>query len=634
MGIATDNKYDAIVIGAGLGGLSCALHLAKKGLHVLVLEKQPKVGGYCQNYLRGDYLFDVSLHVLSAMKEGQATSRLLEYLGVLEKLEILEYDPMFSSVFPDETYDWPGGGGERVLESLCQRFPQEREGLKRFFATVERLIAASSDFFPAQYYGKTYEQLLSEFVQTPRLLGLLGQLWQSTGLPNSRCAANWGVEVNGWHQLSGNFYIRGGGQRLSQALTDNLRALGSVVQTTALVRKVLLQERQVQGVELESGERFHAPIVASNASPLQTLFELVGEEHLGEPYVKRLKSLETSCSLLTMYMGLDCPAEQLGVRGHTLFINYQDTHELTYRLAMNEEHDKTDFVVSNYTDDQSGNHPPGKGIIQIAEIAPGRPWVEIPREVYKEKKRRVTETLLDKLSRHYPEVRDHIELIELATPRTMNIATRNPLGAVYGFAQTPGQADGARFGSHSSFKGLYFTGAWCRGGGGGYMGSLINGRVTSGQILAREGLAERPEVEVPIFPSSLTTSPAAPANGAEPQEALVTASLLNAKGELSEAGAMALISDAVDRHVNEKSAELTAAWPELGLVEPLLVSFFHLRLLVVPFVLLAEGDRISIVVTLTLKSPGKAQLDIAGTIAGTEKKVFDLNGNALIRPLG
>lgn len=639
MNISADNNYDAIVIGSGLGGLSCALHLAKRGQHVLVLEKHAKVGGYCQNYVRGDYNFDVSLHVLSAMNKGGGLHRLLEYLQVLDKIEIVERRPMFKSVFPDRSYELPGGK-EPILAYLKQQFPHEASGIDRFVETMEQIVlengelfwngrADFADFFPARYFKKTYDELLHDCISDKRLHGLLGQMWQSCGLPNTLCAANWAAEVFGSHILSGNYYIQGGGQRLSQAMAQTLRDAGGVLFSGALVTRILMQEKRACGVELDSGEQFFAPVVVSNCNPKQTYFNLIGKDHLSPPLIFKLENMEPSCSLLTLYLGLNCPARAVGIDEHTLFVNHTYDNAAAYQLAMDEEYDRTDYVISNYTHDGSFNHPPGHGILQILEVANGRPWIAIDREHYLEKKRRVIEVILDKVSKRYPLLREHIETCELGTPRTMALVTRNLGGAVYGYAQTPAQADIYRFGVKSIFKGLYFTGAWCRGGGGGYMGAVINGRVACHEILAKEGI-EGAETTFPSFQSEPITRDEKADFSPERYLWPIETNDVGSNGELVQDVGVRLFGQAANRYISQREALLNQTWSGFD-ARGAYVYFFSMRFVFVPFVKVCPGDEVEVEVVFSHKEKGKGEFVLNIFHKQTDKRLANAGGHVLIR---
>ncbi|MBN2525774.1 MAG: NAD(P)/FAD-dependent oxidoreductase [Deltaproteobacteria bacterium] len=640
------NQYDAIVIGSGLGGLSTALHLAKKSMNVLVLEKQPKVGGYAQNYLRSGFDFDVSLHVLSAMNETGGLKHLFEYMQVLDKLEVTEYAPMFTSVFPDATYRLPCG--EAGHEYLKRQFPKESAGIDRFIATVKSIIDANTklywsgevdinNFFPAQYFKRTYYDLLQECFTDKRLFGLMGQLWQSTGLPNELCAANWAAEVFGSFLLTGNFYVKGGGQRISSAMAETLCEAGGTVRTSALVEKVLLKNRQAIGVQLENGEQIFAPVVVANANPIQTYLSLVGKEHLAKPFLYKLGTFEPSCSLLTMYIGLDCAGKAAGVMDHATFVNFDYSNLRTYEAALREEYHTTDYIISDYTDDESGTHPKGKGIVQVLEVAPGKPWTEIPYEDYKQKKKQVWDVIMAKVAKRYPLLEKHIEVAELGTPRSMERYSRNPYGSVYGFAQVPTQADNWRFSVASIFPGLYFSGAWGRGGGGGYMGSIVNGRVTAQQIFSRHAWrgGEKTFDVASREPFRIRKTVDAAANGTEltfrRYIKAIDAKDLSAIGELTTGASVRLLHETMNAYIQEFKTILAKSWTELDVQKDWHVTFFQMRFVFVPFVALSAGDEISIKVEFETTGPNKGKVTQNAYAIKSNKKLANAGGRILIR---
>ncbi len=647
--MSNTNQYDAIVIGAGLGGLSAALHLAKKSMNVLVLEKQPKVGGYAQNYLRSGFDFDVSLHVLSAMNEDGGLHQLFKYLQVLDKLEVTEYTPMFTSVFPDATYRLPAREEGRAY--LKDQFPAEKAGVDRFFDTMSAIIEANTrlfwtgevdinHFFPERYFKRTYHDLLQDCFKDRRLFGLMGQLWQSTGLPNERCAANWASEVFGSFLLTGNYYVKGGGQAISNAMAQTLCEGGGTIRTASLVEKVLLQDRKVTGVQLETGEQIFAPVVVANANPIQTYLSLVGREHLAKPFIYKLGTYEHSCSLLTLYLGLDCPGRDAGVPDHTTFINFDYSNLRAYEAALREEYHDTDYIVSDYTDDAGGSHPSGKGIVQILEVAPGKPWTEISREQYAQKKREVTDIIMNKVSRRYPDLSRHIEVAELGTPRSMERYSRNPYGAVYGFAQTPEQADNWRFSVASIFPGLYFTGAWSRGGGGGYMGSVVNGRVAAQQVLSRHkwhkedilfDVAPRPPFRV----HQKSMDPPAPTGDLEPRtdEGTIAAEDISPLGELTADASVRLLRETASRYMDDNKRHLAVMWPEMNANAPWHTAFFQMRFVFVPFVRVQAGDKVVVETTFEPTASGKGQFTQNLFVQSTRKKLANAGGRVLIRPI-
>ena len=102
------DKYDAIVIGGGIGGLTCAVLLAKKGVRVAVFEKECHPGGYCSSFSTDGYTFDACVDSIGGLRKGEPLRRIMEEdLGVWDKLDFIELNPLRRNVFPDMTIDVP-----------------------------------------------------------------------------------------------------------------------------------------------------------------------------------------------------------------------------------------------------------------------------------------------------------------------------------------------------------------------------------------------------------------------------------------------------------------------------------------------------------------------------------------------
>ncbi|MBN2801658.1 MAG: NAD(P)/FAD-dependent oxidoreductase [Deltaproteobacteria bacterium] len=646
--MSSHNRTDVIVIGSGLGGLSCALHLAKKGLSVTVLEKQPKVGGYAQNFHRSGYDFDVSLHLLPSMNKGAGLHKLLKYLQVLDKLKVEEHTPMFTSVFPDTTYKLPGK--KEAAHYLKSVFPDEAAGIDGYIDAINRIVSDNGklfwdgdidlkNFYPAQYFKQTYQQLLDRFFTNPKISGLLGQLWQSTGLPNTMCAANWSAEVFGSHLITGNYYVQGGGQAISNAMTQTLFEAGCKVYTSSLVKEIIIENRKATGVILESGEHLFADSVISNAGPDEVYLNLVKDETLCKPYIFKRKLLKPSISLLTLYIGLDTSGKNAGVSDRTTFVNHTYDNTVAFNNAMNENFDITDYIISDYTDENAGTHNKGAGIVQILEPANGAAWTDISRETYEDKKKKVIERILNKVSARFPRLKEHIKVLDLGTPRTMQLATRNPGGAVYGWAQSPDQADNWRFSGKSHIKDLYFTGAWARGGGGGYMGAIVNGRVTSHQVLLghkkRDDIVHfdvvKPKTMNVIENVTETSSDYSLNLKSEIYTVIAEKDDISPMGELLPQSAIKILSSSADRYVEDKKHDLHKIWPLFNPQKKWNTTYFQMRFLFVPFLQLKPGDKLIVETSFIPKQSGKGEFTQNIYFKKDNKKVANAAGRVLVR---
>ena len=77
-------KYDVVIIGAGLGGLQCAYILAKSGMKVCVLEQNHVIGGCIQNFVRRSVKFDTGFHYIGGLDDGQPLNRIFKYFGLMD----------------------------------------------------------------------------------------------------------------------------------------------------------------------------------------------------------------------------------------------------------------------------------------------------------------------------------------------------------------------------------------------------------------------------------------------------------------------------------------------------------------------------------------------------------------------
>ncbi|MEW5907415.1 MAG: FAD-dependent oxidoreductase, partial [Elusimicrobiota bacterium] len=127
----TNTEYDAIVIGAGPGGLSAGLSLARRGRRVLIVEKNALPGGNCTARKYGDYTFDLAVHQLSGIGgAGGMCAGILKDYGVADRVEFRRVDPFLVIDMPDRSYALRGSAGS-FREELARDFPEDKAGIDR-----------------------------------------------------------------------------------------------------------------------------------------------------------------------------------------------------------------------------------------------------------------------------------------------------------------------------------------------------------------------------------------------------------------------------------------------------------------------------------------------------------------------
>ncbi len=219
-----DAAYDAVIIGAGIGGLICANLLAREGLRVLLTEQHYMVGGYCSTFRRKGYTFDAATHFYPLLgNPATITGRLLLDLGITNGW--VKMDPVDHFHFPDGSSFAVPADFDVYLKRVKAEFPEEAAALNKFFAVVREVYMfgllsyfrwRDSDRLEP-YRRMTVRQALDQHFRNEKLKLLLAADCGHWGSPPSRTSFVFDSMLRLSYFL-GNYYPRGG----SQAFADEL----------------------------------------------------------------------------------------------------------------------------------------------------------------------------------------------------------------------------------------------------------------------------------------------------------------------------------------------------------------------------------------------------------------------------
>ena len=138
-------KKKVIIIGSGLGGLSCGVILAKNGYQVTVLEQSTQVGGCLQCFYRRGAKFETGMHFIGSAGPGQTLDRLMQYLEIKHSVELSQLDPSGYDVISINGERFRlANGRDNFINQLAERFPHQRDNLAKYCDLIEKVSSASS----------------------------------------------------------------------------------------------------------------------------------------------------------------------------------------------------------------------------------------------------------------------------------------------------------------------------------------------------------------------------------------------------------------------------------------------------------------------------------------------------------
>jgi phytoene dehydrogenase-like protein len=517
---ASPRRWDAIVVGSGLGGLACAAYLCAAGKRALVLEGHAIAGGNSQVFrrtVRGQaYEFDVGVHYIGECDRDGLITHIYGGLGLAERVVFRPLDPDGYStlVFPGLRFRVPAHWG-RYRARLCETFPDEAEKLGRVVDLLREVAQQgrrlqNDECSPAELFGQptafgqwglrpVTELFAAHGLSQAAQAVLLGEQGDYAVRPSKTPTALAAGLTD--HYMRGAFYPEGGGQVLAARLVEAIRAYGGEVRTRAPVARIRVEGGRATGVELaRSGERIDADVVVSNADLKRTVLELVGAEHFPASEVERVRSFRMSLPLFTTYLDLDVDLAAQGfpntnwwIWGDTdlerIYAELEDGHMPGVPLAY-----LTAATLKDPTNPQAT--PPGHTSVQIMTLVPRNyetfGVAKGPHEagsnlyhrdpVYRARKAALVEQLLATAEQVVPGLREHVVWQESASPLTQERFTHSTGGTSYGIEAACDQIGPLRPGVATAVPGLFLCGA-STSSGHGIANVLRSGVVAAGAIL-------------------------------------------------------------------------------------------------------------------------------------------------------
>jgi phytoene dehydrogenase-like protein len=485
-------NYDYIIIGAGMGGLSAANFLAKYNKKVLVLEKHNIPGGLVTSFPRKGVHFDLGIHGLYELKEGQAIPQFMEFWNAPQ----VEVEPLSGDLkcFIDgKEYDFEHG---KVRESLLRQFPNNKDDVSRIFDIMDTIITEmfSGKEAPEPPYDMNIFQLIKFGMnakkQRPMFMKygnkdaykILNSFTDSDDLktviyskgPYPMVFMSFAYQ---WWVYGKNFYPVNGMQAIPDAAVEGLKNQGGELKLNAEVTEILTKDGRAYGVRTKDGEEYHGAVI-SNASP-QFTYEWIQGGAAKEKMKKVISGRKIFEPVAALFMSLDENKYNLDNLEGISILSKKD-----YSMRTEEYTPETAPIVINIYPKRAGDELRALVASVPLSYEYHNNWETEDGghrgEKYRRLKKEVEEILLGRIGEHMGSgFVDAVSYHELSTPLTYERYTYSKKGSFMGWSIE--QSDyGKYLKQRTDIKDLYLVGQWV------FPGFGVAGVMASGYYLAKE----------------------------------------------------------------------------------------------------------------------------------------------------
>jgi phytoene desaturase len=483
-----------IVIGAGIGGLTAAIHLAKRGLHVTVLEKNALPGGRCNRFSRDGHHFDTgpTLFVMPFLYETEFRA-----LGtsLCEQLELISVDPTYHLVFDDGNQLALTSDMKCMQQQLEAIQPGSFEGLGRYLQEgeqhyqlvlnkiVNRNFRRVTDLINIQNLPLVFRlkasvnhyRNMSAYFHEPRLKSAFTFQDIYMGLSPFEAPATYSMMP--YTELAhGVWYPKGGMYRVVESLTELACPAGVEFEFNVSVERLVIDKNKTQSVVLSGDRSIQPDIVLANAD-LPYVYNNLLPNHRE---ARRLSRKRFSCSVISFFWGLDQTYEALGP--HTLFLadHYRENFQSIIR-DLSLPANPSLYIHAPARIDPAmapGGQDSLTAIVPVGHLSENgdQDWSQLRDQARQHVFRRLRTLGITDLE-------SHIKFEETYTPPSWRERYNLMKGSTHGLAHTLTQMAYFRPANrHPRYTNLYFVGASTHPGTG-VPTAMVSGRLVSERIM-------------------------------------------------------------------------------------------------------------------------------------------------------
>ena len=407
------NRYDSVVIGSGLAGMTAANMLAKAGHSVLLLEQHYNFGGLATWFKRkGGHILDISLHGFPiGMIKTCRKYWSKEIADSIIRLKGVRFDnPQFSFSTTFDKMDFT-----RIMR---ERFGVLKEVIDDFFVTArqmnfyDNISMTTRDLFEKFFPGRTdIHRLLMEPIS------------YANGSTLDDPAVTYGIVFSNFMD-KGVYTFKGGTDALVKKMKKEMQKNGVDIRNHCLVDKILVEDKRTRGVRV-NGQEIESDVVLSNSSLPATIHKLTGDEHFSPEFLEEARKVRMNNSSCQVYIGIK-KGEKIDYAGVLLFTSVED--EFNAKSLCDKKVTSRTFSFY-YPEIRPGSD---QYSIVSSTNANFEDWANLTEEEYQVEKDRLIEDTLNALEKYVPDIRKKVDHLEASTPKTFKRYTMHTRGSSFG----------------------------------------------------------------------------------------------------------------------------------------------------------------------------------------------------------
>lgn len=483
------NGKKCIIIGSGLGGLSCGVILARNGYDVTVLEQHSQIGGCLQCFSRKGAKFETGMHFIGSAAPGQTLHKLMRYLK-LDDIQLSQLDPLGYDVISlcGQRFKF-ANGREPFIDGMGQYFPNEKDNLANYYDIIQKIAHASSLHSLRQTEN---DIILNTFYQTISVNEVLDDLFQDRLLrevlvgniplyagEKDKTPFSQHAFITDFYNQSA-FRIIGGSDNIASSMANTIHKFGGQVTTKSKVTKIFCNDSKAIGVEINDEKFLPADIIISDIHPAR-IMEMLDTKLIRPAFRNRISHLTNTTAGFSVY---------LKFKDET--VPYMNSNFYGFNSGSPwgcENYTETTwpkgYLYMHFCNQVNPQYATSGVILSYMNIKDVEQWqgttIGHRGASYELFKKQKAEILINELNKEFPGFRNSIDSHYTSSPLTYSDYTGTQDGSMYGIVKDITLGPAGRVPHKTKVPNLFFAGQNINSHG--MLGVLIGSIVTCSELL-------------------------------------------------------------------------------------------------------------------------------------------------------